>query len=225
MNTQTQTCADACTGQLTLYRAVVALPDNMAVQPRQERIVFFETCPKNAGARLEVMLGALWGADTEGWLERGLIYNLWSEKELFCSSEGKGDTRFFETGWSSANGIYYANPADIDMFVTPRTRARLDKALQVIATSTATRSAAAKHMLRRMQQDGRLAYLIDPLTTSYELLTQEVATATGEDVEQFREKFEATLQYTQWQSEDDILNRIEDAVEDATGQRVRLPMG
>jgi hypothetical protein len=53
-------------------------------------------------------------------------------------------------------------------------------------------------MLRRMQQDGRLAYLMDPLTQSYELLTAEVAAATGQDVAQFRKTFEAGLKYTPW---------------------------
>lgn len=57
---------------------------------------------------------------------------------------------------------------------------------------------ALQTLLRRMQQDGRLAYLMDPLTTSYELLTQEVAAATGQDVEQFRKTFEASLKYTSW---------------------------
>lgn len=201
MNTlpQTEARADACTGPLTLYRAAVALPDSWyPPNPLQERIVLFEARAKNPGAHLEKLLATAWGVCTEDWLERGLIYNIWSEQELFCSSTGEGDTRLFEIAWGGPRGVEHAKPADIDLFVTPRTRARLDKALEAIAHSSATRSAAAKHMLRRMQQDGRLAYLIDPLTTSYELLTQEVATATGQDVEQFRKTFEVGLKYTPW---------------------------
>jgi hypothetical protein len=194
----TQTRADPCTSPLTLYRANVALPDSMG-QPRQERIVFFEVPTQQAGtfkvfSHLENLLATAWSVSTEDWVERGLIYNTWSEQDLFDSSAGEGDSRLFETAWGVPKGIYYANAADVDLFVTPRTRARLDKAMEAI--TNAPKSVAAKHLLRRMQQDGRLAYLMDPLTTSYELLTAEVAAATGQDVESFRKAFEATLKYT-----------------------------
>ena len=40
-------------------------------------------------------------------------------------------------------------------------------------------SAAVSYVLRRMQQDGRLAYLIGPGSQTYELLTQEAAHPAG----------------------------------------------
>ena len=190
--------ADQEQGALTLYRANVALPDSMAGQPLQERIVFFEAPEGRQLATVVNILTWAWRAPAEDWLRDGQIYNMWCEKDLYYGSVGEGDTRLFETAWGGAKGVTHANPADIDMFVTPRTRARLDKALQAIAASDKTRSAAAKHMLRRIKEDGRLAYLIDPLTTSYELLTEEVATATGQDVEAFRKQFEASLTFTPW---------------------------
>lgn len=54
-------------------------------------------------------------------------------------------------------------------------------------------SAAVAHVLRRMQQDGRLAYLLGPGSEAFDLLTEEAALAAGRDVEEFRAEFEATL--------------------------------
>lgn len=76
-------------------------------------------------------------------------------------------------------------------------------------------SAAAFYVLRRMQQDGRLAYLIGVGSQAYELLTQEAAQAAGKDVEAFRREFESTLKPVRWPSEGDILDRIDAAVQDA----------
>lgn len=76
-------------------------------------------------------------------------------------------------------------------------------------------SAAVNYVLRRMQQDGRLAYLIGPGSQCYELLTQEAAQAAGRDVKEFRKEYDATLQTTRWPSEGDILDRIDDAVKAA----------
>lgn len=76
-------------------------------------------------------------------------------------------------------------------------------------------SAAVSYVLRRMQQDGRLAYLIGPGSQTYELLTQEAAQAAGRDVADFRRDFESSLKTERWPSEDDILDRIDEAVERA----------
>lgn len=73
-------------------------------------------------------------------------------------------------------------------------------------------SAAVKYILRRMQEDGRLAYLIGPGSQAYELLTQEAAQAAGRDVAEFCREFESTLKTQRWPSEDDILDRIDDAL-------------
>jgi hypothetical protein len=60
-------------------------------------------------------------------------------------------------------------------------------------------SAAVQHLLRQMQRDARLAWLIGPGSQSYELLTQEAAQAAGVEIEQYRAQFEATLKYEPWQ--------------------------
>lgn len=73
-------------------------------------------------------------------------------------------------------------------------------------------SAAVTYVLRRMQQDGRLAYLIGPGSQTYELLTQEAAQAAGRDVDEFRREFDSTLKTQRWTSEDDILDRIDEAL-------------
>lgn len=59
-------------------------------------------------------------------------------------------------------------------------------------------SAAVQHLLRQMRRDPRLAYLIGPCSQSYELLTEEAATAAGRPVSEFREEFEATLKFEAW---------------------------
>lgn len=74
-------------------------------------------------------------------------------------------------------------------------------------------SAAVTSVLRRMQQDGRLAYLIGPGSQTYDLLTQEAAQAAGRDVEEYRQGFEATLKPQRWPSESEILDRIETALQ------------
>lgn len=59
-------------------------------------------------------------------------------------------------------------------------------------------SSAATHILRRMQEDPRLAWLIGPGSRSYELLTEEVAAAQNLDVEALRKQHAATLKFEQW---------------------------
>lgn len=78
---------------------------------------------------------------------------------------------------------------------------------------------AINHLLRQIQRDGRLAYLIGPMSQSYDLLTEEAAQAAGRDVEEFRREFEATLKFQPWPSEDDILDRIDEAVAAARRDR------
>lgn len=131
--------ADACTGHLTLYRAFVALPDSMAPDSRQERTVFFEAPAKTPGAHVEKLLATAWNVSTDNWQEDGLIYNIASERAMFEAGIAEGDARLLETGFGSG-AIRYAKPSDVDLFVTPRTRARLDKAMQAIATSDKTRA-------------------------------------------------------------------------------------
>lgn len=85
----------------------------------------------------------------------------------------------------------------------------------VNATTERPLAGAAQHILRMMQRDGRLAYLIGPGSQSYELLTKEAAAAAGQDVTAFRSNFEATVQPEPWPSEHRIRQKIEEAVEEA----------
>lgn len=59
-------------------------------------------------------------------------------------------------------------------------------------------SAAVNHILRQMQRDARLAWLIGPGSRTYELLTEEAATANGLDPEELRQQHEATLKFEPW---------------------------
>jgi hypothetical protein len=69
-------------------------------------------------------------------------------------------------------------------------------------------SAAVTHLLRQMQRDGRLAYLIGPMSQSYDLLTLEAARAAGRGVGEFRIEFEATLKFERWVSETALRDRM-----------------
>lgn len=62
-------------------------------------------------------------------------------------------------------------------------------------------SAAVNHILRQMQRDARLAWLIGPGSRTYELLTEEAATTNGLDLEELREQHEATLKFEPWPTE------------------------
>lgn len=59
-------------------------------------------------------------------------------------------------------------------------------------------SAAIHHILRQMQRDARLAWLIGPGSRTYELLTEEAATANGLDLDELRQQHEATLKFEPW---------------------------
>ena len=61
-------------------------------------------------------------------------------------------------------------------------------------------SNAIAHILRRMQEDPRLAWLIGPGSRSYELLTEEAAAAKNLDVEELRKQHTATLKFERWPS-------------------------
>jgi len=70
----------------------------------------------------------------------------------------------------------------------------LSKTLSVVTERTAAEKAVA-HVLLRMRQDSRLAYLLGEGSESYELLTLAHAETLGEDVDQFRATFGAQLTY------------------------------
>ena len=62
-------------------------------------------------------------------------------------------------------------------------------------------SAAVHHILRQMQRDARLAWLIGPGSRTYELLTEEAAACNGLDLEKLRQQHEATLKFEPWPSD------------------------
>lgn len=62
-------------------------------------------------------------------------------------------------------------------------------------------SAAVNHILRQMQHDARLAWLIGPGSRTYELLTEEAAVKNGLDLEELRQQHEATLKFEPWPSD------------------------
>lgn len=74
---------------------------------------------------------------------------------------------------------------------------------------------AAKHILRQMRRDPRLAYLIGPGSESFELMCDEVARETGKPVDAVRDEASSNLAFQTWPSEQAIKARIEEAVEAA----------
>lgn len=135
-------------GNARLYRAIVSLPQHMASEALDERIVFFESKTESGvGAYLEELLAKVWCVDTKGWCEDGYIYNINSARELHDQSFNNGgpsDLMLFETG-SGGNGIeaigpnrtHYAQADTVDMFVTPRVSRRLRDALEAIELARA----------------------------------------------------------------------------------------
>jgi delta 1-pyrroline-5-carboxylate dehydrogenase len=107
-------------------------------------------------------------------------------------------------GWERSNGahleLHLAHRLGIDVLHVPE-------------LLRANRPTASAHLLRQMQRDGRLAYLIGPGSQSYELLTTEVALANKRDIREFRDEFGPSLHPVQWTSEGDIEDRIIDAIQ------------
>lgn len=58
-----------------------------------------------------------------------------------------------------------------------------------------TADKAVAHIIKRMKEDGRLAYLIGPGSESFDLLTQACAEANGHDVGTLRHALELNLAY------------------------------
>lgn len=116
-----------------LYRAVVSLPDHMRLTkeiPLNVRIVFFIAphCFRPSKV-LKELLQIAWDVETTRWEERGNIYNIETAMDLIAqgTSEDK-DSRLFETGWGTG-GTAYADPAQVDLFVPPVLKTRLQAAL------------------------------------------------------------------------------------------------
>lgn len=74
---------------------------------------------------------------------------------------------------------------------------------------------AAQHLLRQMQRDPRLAWLIGPGSRSYELITAEVADQTGTDLQELRDDVEAGLETQPWPRADGLTDEQIDTQLDA----------
>ena len=62
-------------------------------------------------------------------------------------------------------------------------------------------SAAVHHILRQMQSDARLAWLIGPGSRTYELLIEEAASANSLDPAELQRQHEASLKFEPWPSD------------------------
>ncbi|MDD2661660.1 MAG: hypothetical protein PHY54_18570 [Methylococcales bacterium] len=113
-----------------LYRAFVSIPEYLLVDRDRlldERVVFFEVSGAvNPGQKLVQLLSLVWCIDSSNWLESGLIYNIYSAKELMSiNSSVELEWRLLEMG-SGPGGIHYAMREDVDLLVTPRVAKRLN---------------------------------------------------------------------------------------------------
>lgn len=112
-----------------LYRAIVSLPQSLLPrdEPLHERIVFFDgPRDEREHEHLEALLRHAWNIDTSGWSEQGYIYNVQSAYGLTEQNESADlDARLFELSWGGPEGIGYANPDRVDLFVNPVLKARL----------------------------------------------------------------------------------------------------
>ncbi|MCW5319659.1 hypothetical protein D5039_00215 [Verminephrobacter aporrectodeae subsp. tuberculatae] len=118
-----------------LGRAFVTLPEHMCPdgQPH-ERVVFFEAPSQdNAFVFLQTLLAHTWSQETSNWVKDGHIHGVTTMCFLLYSglSENR-DFRFFELDSDPKNGVRYANPAQVDLFVTPKVQTRLHKVLRSI---------------------------------------------------------------------------------------------
>lgn len=128
-----------------LYRAIVSLPEGMCPkgEPLHERIVFFDGPCTQPVEHLETLLAHAWNTQTTGWAEDGFIYNVEPAFDLIEQGVSADlDARLFELSWGGPEGVGYADPARVDLFLAPVLKARLQTALAAIAT-TAKKGGAA----------------------------------------------------------------------------------
>jgi hypothetical protein len=130
------------TGPGFLYRAFVYPPTHICARSElNTRVVFFEGPYDRSKAlrHLEQLLGLAWCMDTADW-GQCYIENLSSERELLneygWAGPDAGDLNLFTTGCGGEvtpavgpDRVHYAQREDIDLFVSPVVRARLDAAM------------------------------------------------------------------------------------------------
>jgi hypothetical protein len=70
--------------------------------------------------------------------------------------------------------------------------------LEVEMTDQSKAAKAVKTMIKRIQDDPRVTYLIGPFTQTYDDVTDAFAEQLGRDPDEFREEFEKTLKSEPW---------------------------
>lgn len=111
-----------------LYRAIVSLPQSLLPhdEPLHERIVIFDGPRENWHGHLHTLLAHAWNTDTIDWCGDGYVYNVTSAYDLTEQNESADiDARLFELSWGMHDGIGYAAPDRVDLFVNPVLKARL----------------------------------------------------------------------------------------------------
>ena len=117
-----------------LFRAIVTLPQHLCPrsEPLHERIVFLDAPTRShAAQRLASVLDAAWSVET--WFDEGLIYNLQSAHDLVNEGLSEAlDARLFEISWGGPEGIGYALPGRVDLFLAPLLKTRLQATLEAL---------------------------------------------------------------------------------------------
>ena len=196
-----------------LYRAIVTLPPSMCSRDHviQERWVFFEA-PRTQGpvSHLVMLLALMWNTDATELMNSDGIYNVVEASELIDQNDGNDDTALFECAWGGKDGVQYVKPDEVDYFVTPRVRAALETAhARALGWSRMPPTPAAedpakqaadkaiKHVLRRIQDQPKIAWYFGPASHSMDLLTDAHAMLHGLNVCEFRKTFYARLTFEQ----------------------------
>jgi hypothetical protein len=76
-------------------------------------------------------------------------------------------------------------------------------------------SNAARHLLRQIRRDPRLAYLIGPGSQSYDLLIDDVAFVTGRDATDLRREVEQSLKTEAWPDTRELVHALQVLLGDA----------
>lgn len=110
-----------------LTRAIVSLPAHLCPkgEPLHERVIFFDAPRVKPAEYLHTLLSHAWHTDVSAW-PCDSIYNLQSAAALVEEGVSEDvDARLFEVGWGGPEGVTFADPARVDLFVSPVLKARL----------------------------------------------------------------------------------------------------
>lgn len=110
-----------------LMRAIVSLPANLCPkgEPLHERVIFFDAPRVNPADYLQTLLSHTWHSDASAW-PCDSIYNVQAASALVEEGVSEDvDARLFEVGWGGPEGVTFADPARVDLFLSPVLKARL----------------------------------------------------------------------------------------------------